>query len=61
MDDDSAHTDLQIRPSEHQLQKLEPHERTIERIAGAYFSACRRAAEWITRLKERADEREEQR
>lgn len=56
MNDDRSRTDLQIRPSERQIQKLESHEQFIERVAGAYFSACREAARWVSRLKRQDDD-----
>lgn len=43
--------DLPVRPEPSDLEELEPHERTVERVAGLYFRACESLAEAIQAVK----------
>lgn len=42
---------LPAHTSDRDLEELEPHERRIERVASAYYSACGRVARAIRRVK----------
>ncbi|MFB6262840.1 MAG: hypothetical protein ABEL76_04335 [Bradymonadaceae bacterium] len=47
--------ELPVRPRRDQLEELEPHQRTIERVADVYYRACRSVAKTIRTVKEQLD------
>lgn len=50
---------IQREPKRDELAELEPHQEVIEQAADLYFSACRKLARTINRLKGKAEEKEE--
>ncbi len=53
--DDQPHDDehLPAEVAPRGLEKLEPHQQSVERVARVYYEGCRRVASAITAIKRR--------
>jgi hypothetical protein len=47
----NQYSNLPVEHREEDLEELEPHQQTIERVAGVYYGACDRMARVIRTIK----------
>lgn len=59
--DEEWRAHLPVEAGTQNLEELEPHQQTVERMASVYFAGCRTAARAITAIKNQLSDGEDER